>query len=433
MNKAKIKGLVSCIVFFALLVLAVLGCSNVLEVKEARKKYTDFYHSSTNFDVVFLGTSHIWNHILPMELWKEYGIASYNWGYGNCTPAEDYYLIQDIVHYTSPKVVVIDSFGVAEYDTYNNRKYKTDKIEQQHVQFDSQPIWSLSKIRAAMDVFDDYEHREDFIWNFVMYHNRWSSLSEEDFAYKLSTEKGANFLTGLGATSFTPVPDDESVVTDTVCLDYYLKIIDFCEERGIKVLCTTMPYGASAEEQQTASSIGRILEEKYPECPYLNLLKENILDFETDISTDNWHLNYYGAGKLTRWIGQYLHDHYDLDDYSDNASWQKDYEEYTGFRQGVFAELTDLGAYAVQITDEQVTAQAEIYDERVLQAESLKKLFETAGVVPVLTERGEDLNTEVCAHVVVRSASTGEMVDEAYFAWEDPDNPDVTETVRVES
>lgn len=81
--KKKIHRVISTIVFFVLLVVAVFKCADVLEYKAARKKYTPFYESNTDFDVIYLGTSHVQNHILPMEIWKEYGIASYNWGYSN--------------------------------------------------------------------------------------------------------------------------------------------------------------------------------------------------------------------------------------------------------------------------------------------------------------------------------------------------------------
>ena len=116
MKSVKLKRIISCILFATLLLGAIVKCADLLEYKEARKKYTPFYESETNFDVIFLGTSHMWNHVLPMELWKDYGISSYNWGYSNCTPAENYYLIQDILKYTSPKVVVMDVYGLTEYD-----------------------------------------------------------------------------------------------------------------------------------------------------------------------------------------------------------------------------------------------------------------------------------------------------------------------------
>ena len=269
----KYKKIVSCIVYSVLLIGAIVKCADVLEYKEARKKYTPFYESETNFEVILLGTSHVWNHILPMEMWSDYGIASYNWGYSHCTPAENFYLIQDIVKYTSPKVVVMDIYGLTEYDDWGNGKYRTDRIEMQHVQFDSLPIWSVNKMKASKDVFDDYENNEDFIWNFIMYHNRWSELAENDFKYDITTEKGAYFLTGLGTTSFTAIPEHEKTNIDSVCYPYFIKVIEYCQERGIEVLCVYAPFAANEEQQKIANTIGGIVEQ-YPNCSYINMLKK---------------------------------------------------------------------------------------------------------------------------------------------------------------
>ena len=336
MKSKKVQNIISSVVFAVLLIAAIVKCADVLEYKEARKKYTPFYESETNFDVIFLGTSHMWNHVLPMELWDEYGIASYNWGYSNCTPAENYYLIQDILKYTSPKVIVIDLYGLTEYEGYNNGKYRTDEIEQQHVQFDSLPVYSLNKYKASQDVFDDYAHNEDFIWNFIMYHNRWNELDKTDFEYDFTTEKGSHFLVSLGDTVFSPISEDEQIEIDSVCYPYYLKIIEYCQEQGIQVLCVCLPFAASEKLQKVANTIGNIVEE-YPNCSYINMLRKDILNFRTDVCKDNEHLNYSGAAKVTTWLGQYLTDHYELDDYSQNDAWIRDYEGITCFVFGSVA------------------------------------------------------------------------------------------------
>lgn len=41
-------------------------------------KYKDFYSERENLDVLFLGTSRVINGVDPMELWHDWGIASYN-------------------------------------------------------------------------------------------------------------------------------------------------------------------------------------------------------------------------------------------------------------------------------------------------------------------------------------------------------------------
>lgn len=424
--KLRIQRIIACTVFVALLVGAILKCADVLEYKEARTKYTPFYNSSTNFDVIFLGTSHMWNHVLPMEMWKDYGISSYNWGYSNCTPAENYYLIQDIVKYTSPKVVVLDVYGLTEYERYGNGKYRTDRIEQQHVQFDSLPIWSANKIKASKDVFDDYENNEDFIWNFIMYHNRWAELGENDFDYEITTEKGACFLTGLGTGSYTPISKDKKTEIDSACYPYFLNIIEFCQLQGIQVLCTYLPYSAGESQQKVANTIGDIVE-KYPNCKYVNLLTTDIVDYNTDFFPDDRHLNYSGANKVTTWLGQYLKEHYSLDDYSSNESWENDYQLYLCYKEKTLKEQTDIASYLVQLKDDDFSCEAEIYDPRLMDSERLMLLFKNAEVEPTLTNS----NTDKCIKLLIKNKSTGEIIEEAEFTSDSSKKLDIFKITKI--
>ena len=420
MTNIKIKRIISCFFFVVLLIVSIAKCADILEYKEARKKYTPFYESSTNFDVIFLGTSHMWNHVLPMEMWDEYGIASYNWGYSNCTPAENYYLIQDILRYTSPKVIVIDVYGLIEYDSYENGKYRTDRIEQQHVQFDSLPIWSTSKIAASKDVFDNYANNEDFIWNFIMYHNRWTELGQSDFEYDITTEKGAYFLTGLGTASFTQIPENEKTEIDSVCYPYYLKLIEYCQERGIQVLCAYIPYAACETQQRVANTIGDILNE-YSNCSYVNMLTKNILDFNTDVCPDNGHLNYSGATKVTSWLGQYLKDNYPLDDFSYSEVWAEDYQNYHEYKKETLISQTSFVAYLVQLKDSDFSAEVEVYNQSLLDSDRLLQLYANAGIIPQLINQ----ETDKCARVVIKDSFRDEIVEDVYFTCDDVANLDI--------
>lgn len=427
MISVKIKRIVSCIVFIVLLIVAVAKCADVLEYKEARKKYTPFYESDTNFDVIFLGTSHMYNHVLPMEMWNDYGIASYNWGYSNCTPAENYYLIQDILKYTSPKVVVMDVFGLVEYEGFGNGKYRNDRIEQQHVQFDSLPIWSISKIKAAKDIFDDYDNREDFVWNFIMYHNRWNELGMSDFEYDITTEKGGMLLTGLGNGYYVPIGEDEKIEISSVCYSYYLDTIEYCQKQGIQVLCVYLPYGNVKDEQKKiANTIGEIVEQ-YPNCSYVNMLNKNIVDFNTDVCPDNTHLNYSGALKITTWIGQYLTENYSLDDYSKNTSWKKDYSAYYQYKKNVLMEQSSLTACLVQLSDDDFMVEAEVYDLELMTDERLALLFKNANITPNFTE----METDKCIQLIIRNADSEQIIDTMFFKYADIENRNIFSIEKV--
>lgn len=367
----RIKTIISVVVFIALLIGAIFACSSFLEQKQGFIEYEDFFEAKTNHDVIFLGTSHMYNSILPMELWQEYGIASYNWGYSNCTPAENYYLIQEILKYTAPKLLVLDLYGLIEYESFENGKYHTDRIEQQHVQFDEIPI-SLNKLRAAKDVFDNYDGNLDFLWNFAIFHHRWSELKEIDFTYEPSTQKGGSLLLGWKKCYFNPISQEEQAELDTVCFSYFLQILEYCEQNDIQLLCVYLPYGAPAAQQQVSNSVETIIN-GYEGCSYVNMLYEDIIDYSLD-QYDYSHLNYFGACKATSWLGQYLVDHYELDDYSQNEHWIRDYEAYLQYKETLFEEQTSLVSHLIALWRTPYQGELEIFDETLANTSAIQEI-----------------------------------------------------------
>ena len=73
----QIKKLASCICFMLILGILSGAVSSLMEMKESRERYAEFWRDPTGYDVWFMGTSHIYYAIQPMELWEQYGIRSY--------------------------------------------------------------------------------------------------------------------------------------------------------------------------------------------------------------------------------------------------------------------------------------------------------------------------------------------------------------------
>lgn len=362
--KNKMKAAAASIIFCIIFVFCFVKCVELLENKSARVQYEAFFESETNFDVIFLGTSHMYNTILPQELWNEFGITSYNWGYSNCTTAENYYILQEVLKYTDPKLIVLDMYGLLAYENYGNGKYRTDRIEQQHVQFDSIPF-SLNKYRASQDVFDDYSGNLDFMFNFIMYHNRWTELGEGDFTVTPSTQKGASFNVGLQQDAeFERLETDEKMEIDTVCYQYFLQILEYCSENEIQLLCVYLPYTASAKEQMVSNSIGEIIE-AYDFCDYVNLLYSDILNLKTDIY-DSGHVNYLGASKVTSWLGDYVLENYNLSGHADeeaySGQWNTEYEEYVQYKMRTISAEKELYNKLLLIYGDEFEADLKILD-----------------------------------------------------------------------
>lgn len=178
----------STLIFIVLVIIIISKTAKVVERKDSRYKCEPFFEQEEDFDVLFLGTSHVMDGVFPMELWNDYGMVSYNLGgNGNYLPLS-YWVMENALDYTSPELVVIDVFFMEE-------DAKIRQAEQAHMSLDSFAV-TPTKVKTILDLFDDkeseyYAGRWEFLWDFGIYHDRWNALSEEDFVKRQTKEKGA--------------------------------------------------------------------------------------------------------------------------------------------------------------------------------------------------------------------------------------------------
>lgn len=354
----KIRQALSIVVFCILLFFVVYKTSHLLEYKDSQREYQAFYDCDTDIDVLFLGTSHMYNSVFPQVLWDEYGITSYNWGYSNCTVPINYYLVQELIKEKRPQVVVLDLFGLTQYEELGNGKYRSDRLEQQHVQFDIVPL-SMNKYYAAKDIFDDYDGYMDFCFDFIKYHNRWEEIGESDFDITYSTEKGAAMLVGHSSRAdYVPFSDtsffvnelEYTVDTDlsqTTCYQYLLSMLEYCSSNNITLLCTYLPYPAESNEQLEAYVLADVIN-SYEGCYYVDMVEPpylNGIDMETDIFSDGSHLNYSGGYKTSMMLGEILTESFGVISHKDQpeySSWDLSYNEFVDYKADMISGRDNL-------------------------------------------------------------------------------------------
>lgn len=337
--KTIIRRGIGVLLFSLLLVLSVTGISRFLDKTDVDEKYSQFFAAGTNFDVIFMGTSHTYNTILPQELWDRHGIASYNWGQSNCTVPIDYYVLQMLCGYTDPELVVIDLYGLAEYAHIGNGKYRTDARDQQRVQFDAFPLSRL-KIEAVNDIFDDYDDRWDFLFPLAIYHNRWTEIRRDNFSPRDIPQLGAAFVLGVQETDYTEPAPGTPRPLECTGMEYLEKIISFCRERDIQMLFTYLPFAAEDSCADTAAALEAYFQD-IPDCRYLNMLSLGIPDYRSDVYTDGSHLNYIGAAAVTDWLGGYLAEQYPSLVRKEDpayACWNDGYAAYRAYKISRFRE-----------------------------------------------------------------------------------------------
>lgn len=346
--KKHISRFLEAVLFCVLLSGVLVGISSVVERKASIVRFQPFFDHAQEFDVLFMGDSHMVNAVFPMELWKEYGIASYNVSsYGNTTPVS-YWALVNALDYASPELVVIDIKDV-------NRNLKlTGSSSDVHTAFDCYPL-SLNKIRAIEDLMDDPEAMDDsgnryteMKWEYYFtlgkYHSRWSEISISDFTITPTKMAGSDMAVGVA------VPEEYEIIDQNRALDaygwgfdYLRRMIAECQGRGIDVLLTHLPYPCSMDDQMAANTVDGIAQEYGVEfIDFVNL--DQVVDYHTDLYDADSHLNPSGARKVTDYLGRYMVDHYGIADRRDEAAyahWHVMYDEYANHKKNLVIGARD--------------------------------------------------------------------------------------------
>ena len=340
----------SVISFVAVAVMVFLGLwyfSDLTELKESKEKYSEFYEVEDDVDVLFLGSSHVLNGIFPMELWNDYGIVSYNMaGYGN-TQAMNYWILKNALEYTTPELVVFDACMLASDE-------KIGTLEQLHMSVDHIP-YSKTKVEMIHDLVEEEDRRSDFLWKFSTYHNRWNELEEKDFTRGTTPEKGAQSLVGVAvpAELRTFESDFKSPEDSSLGLEYACKIIEECQEAGIEVLVTYLPFPDDSGWQGESNRMKDIAKEYGVNFLDFHTLLEQV-NMNTDFFDENSHMNPSGARKVTSYIGNYIMQNYAIEDQRENetySSWHDDYETYTEFKKENIRKAEELKDYLMLLND----------------------------------------------------------------------------------
>ena len=86
--------------------------SNLLERKVSTERFSEFWEDPEGFDVWFMGSSHMFYAVQPMELWKQYGIRSFNLASAGGNLLQVYWTMMCALQYSQPELIVVDTYKV---------------------------------------------------------------------------------------------------------------------------------------------------------------------------------------------------------------------------------------------------------------------------------------------------------------------------------
>ena len=389
--REKIKIFISCIITLCLTVCLLAYLTDLMERKSSDSKYADFFTQDEDFNVLFMGTSHVMNAVYPMELWDDYGIISYNFGGHSNRIATTYWVMENALDYTSPDLVVIDCYLIS------NSWKCSDIFSNLHLSLDAFPT-SVTKAKAIWDLLDDPYLDEaiengtvkesdeprtkiGLLWDFSVFHNRWNEINRDDFETSINLEKGAESRINVTRGQLNKIAASKKMESGTISESYLRKMIEDCQSRGIDVLLTYLPFPASKKQQKEANYVYDLADEYG--VNYINFLDLNLIDYQTDLYDEASHLNPSGARKVTDYLGEYIVSHYSVKDQRDNSNyafWKQDYEEYIEVKNNNLRSQTSIYNYLMLLSGEKADIILDVRNKDLYKNKWILDLLANIGV-----------------------------------------------------
>ena len=124
---------------------------------------------------------------------------------------------------------------------------------------------------------------------------------------------------------------------------YLLKLNDLCRSNDVTLILMVIPTLHSSGLQKSFDEVKVLADEQG--IPFINGYEDNGhwgLDYATDFF-DFAHVNLRGSEKISKYIGRYLSNNFDIPGHwGDRAYdvWNEDYEEYNDFKKSVYTYPT---------------------------------------------------------------------------------------------
>ena len=308
---------VKAVALIVIVVMVMQAVFKVVERKESYEKYADFFDVADQIDVLYLGTSHVINGVNPVQIFEQYGYTGYNMGgHGSILPAS-YWELMIALQYCNPKVVFIDTYMLEKdyqyIDVMDENATAADlntSVEQLHLNMDCWPYSDVKKA-AIEDLIYDKELHQDFLFDFELYHERWTELDKNDFL-RLKGAGDRNCLMGGEKRTqvygtYTLEEPTQGLPQETVSMQYLRKIIEECKSRGIEVVTMLLPLAQLQPHDMEVAATTEQISAEYG-VPFLNMIQDtSIVNLYTDLN-DSGHLNVGGMNRVSAYLGKWMAD-----------------------------------------------------------------------------------------------------------------------------
>lgn len=332
-NKQNYKRIaISCakvISFILVFVIILEALSLTVFSKNNATKYKNKFQNAYNYvnevdnsiDIIALGNSNLYSCFCPLKLWDKRGYTSTVIASPRQTVSMSYTMLTEVLRKQSPKMVILDAGMIYEGVelTFDDDKKKTDRL-------------------PVIPYINDNQLTNDIQNHFTVFqlHDNWKRLSSnpKDKGAETNYNHGFYFNKKIKRT----VPNKNMNYTDSVSefpqdsKVYLDKTVALCKSKGIKLMLINAP---SLNEWSYArhNGVKEFAQSNNADYIDFNTLDDYEINYDKDFRDKGFHMNYYGAKKITNYIGKYINNTYPdlIEDKRENADysyWNDDKEKF---------------------------------------------------------------------------------------------------------
>lgn len=315
--KEKRKTIVSMGVVLVGFCMAFVLISRLLQPKymtelEEGSFISQYYREAGGHDVIFLGDCEVYANFSPMELYRHNGITAYIRGTPQQLVWMSYYVAEETFRYEKPRVLVFN-VNAMRYSEPVSEAYNRLTIDQMR--------WSASKVGIISASMTEGEQFLSYVFPILRYHSRFDKLTQEDFSYLFQVRD--NTFNGY-QLHMEVVPEEsfpvKKVLPDyqfgDICYEYLDKIRLLCEKNGTELVLvkapSLYPYWYDEYDEQIKDYAAQYGLAFYN---FVERTEEIGLDFTKDTYDGGYHLNLFGAVKLSQYFGDILTEKHGLADH----------------------------------------------------------------------------------------------------------------------
>ena len=305
-----LKTVLFFVIFGILLMISTRVISRPHALYWAEETGMDMIHKYKNeYDVCFAGTSIVIANVSNQELYEKFGITGVSVGEPLQPMFLTKYVIDEILKYQNPKVIVIDSRGLFYDEAFIRENIINSEEGIVHYALDS--IRSAGIKRKALKQIREQYNAVDWKAYFSrMYdrHTQWKALTKANFlGYSDAVCMNGNvMLTDINAVNGVIGTSNEINPENVKEL---LEIRETCREKGVSVLLMT---GFIEDNPKKLEALNQVCEENRIDHVDVNCLMEQA-GFRVDEHVSDYiHFNVAGACVWTDYLGEYMVSRYGL-------------------------------------------------------------------------------------------------------------------------